>query len=99
MCRQLHKRIVLLLRQAKVQALLDRAQFMPSALSGVHLEVRRKSMRLAFCISGSSRVLVLQIRDITTNKEWWEAYSLVIPVLTFADTAGNSEVSLRARLS
>ena len=36
---------------------------------------------------------VLQIRDITTKEEWWQAYSLVIPVLTFARADGSSEVS------
>jgi hypothetical protein len=36
--------------------------------------------------------LLLQIRDITTNKKWWEAYSLVIPVLTFAEADGSNEV-------
>ena len=35
----------------------------------------------------------MQVRDITTVDEWWEAYSLTIPVLTFADADGNNEVS------
>ena len=36
---------------------------------------------------------MMQVRDITTVKEWWDAYSLTIPVLTFADADGNNEVS------
>lgn len=34
----------------------------------------------------------MQVRDITTVKEWWDAYSLTIPVLTFADAHGKNEV-------
>ena len=38
-------------------------------------------------------LLLLQVRDITTDKEWCEAYHLVIPVLTLADADGGNEVS------
>ncbi|KAK9907738.1 hypothetical protein WJX75_008971 [Coccomyxa subellipsoidea] len=34
------------------------------------------------------------IRDITTEPAWWEAYSLTIPVLTFADADGSNEVKV-----
>ncbi|BDA48087.1 probable Glutaredoxin-like protein YDR286C [Coccomyxa sp. Obi] len=56
----------------KIQALLDRAQFMPSPLSDISFEVR----------------------DITTEAAWWEAYSLTIPVLTVADPDGSNEVKV-----
>ncbi|CAL5223272.1 g5759 [Coccomyxa viridis] len=56
----------------KVDAVLWRAQFMQTPLSGARLEVR----------------------DITTKPEWWEAYSLTIPVLTFSKDQGNTEVKV-----
>ena len=34
----------------------------------------------------------MQVRDITTKPEWWEAYSLTIPVLTFSRDNSDTEV-------
>ncbi len=37
-------------------------------------------------------LVLAQVRDITTEPAWWEAYSLTIPVLTVADPNGSNEV-------
>ena len=36
--------------------------------------------------------LLVQVRDITTNASWEEAYGLIIPVLTSAQSDGSDEV-------
>lgn len=36
----------------------------------------------------------LEVRDITTKPEWWEAYSLTIPVLTFSRDNSDTEVKV-----
>lgn len=43
------------------------------------------------CMLNNSLMLV-QVRDITSEPAWWEAYSLTIPVLTVADMDGSNEV-------
>lgn len=48
------------------------------------------------CIA-DPQLVVVQVRDITTDPAWERAYGLVIPVLTCADADGNNEVRL-ARL-
>lgn len=35
-----------------------------------------------------------KVRDITTRPEWWDAYSLTIPVLTVAREDSGEEVAL-----
>lgn len=56
----------------KIQALLSRAQYMQTPLTGV----------------------TFKVRDITSKPEWWDAYSLTIPVLTVAREDGSREVKV-----
>ena len=56
--------------KTKVEALLDRAEFAPCALTGGRLEVR----------------------DITSNPAWEQAFSMTIPVLAAARLDGSGEV-------
>ena len=37
------------------------------------------------------------MRDITTKPEWWDAYSLTIPVLTVAREDGSEVLALSAQ--
>ena len=45
----------------------------------------------------NTNLMLLQVRDITSEPAWWEAYSLTIPVLTVADMDGSNEVWMLQR--
>ena len=90
--------------QEKVDAILQRAQFMQTPLTGAILEVCPELVS-SFLIAPVLDTTLLQVahgapdmccwckvRDITTKPEWWEAYSLTIPVLTFSKDQGSREV-------
>lgn len=77
---------------------------MQTPLSGATLEVCQVCLSSLLIAIALGTVLVLgclrrpnarcqcQVRDITTKPEWWDAYSLTIPVLTFSRDESNTEV-------
>ena len=46
---------------------------------------------------GSRQCCLCKVRDITTKPEWWDAYSLTIPVLTVAREDGSEVMALLAQ--
>ncbi len=88
--------------QEKVQALIARAQFMPSALTGASLEVRtphahrqtatRPGVCRAVTLPTCTTCELCQVRDVSERAEWQAQYAGQVPVLVVLDPEGN-EVS------
>lgn len=92
--------------QDKLQALIDRAAFMPSFLTGASLQVCvcascRSAAGHWLCtnkqawLANGLHLCAAQVRDISTNQDWQDAMHLSVPVLALLDSQGQ-EVSRTA---
>ena len=67
----------------------------------MQIALRTSFLRMYPCIPVEQCVTrqccLFKVRDITTKPEWWDAYSLTIPVLTVAREDGSEVVALLAQ--